>query len=113
MTTASAGYDCAKGDKIGRFEVEDFESIARILLCTAPKAVFVLEGGYELDDAVAEPHKALCDGVVATLDGMLAGPSECTDQWQQHQGQVRAETRKVIGTVLERMEQMGWWQANV
>ena len=106
-----AGYDCGMGDPLGRFCVspEGFHTMTRMLLSQSAKTVYVLEGGYDVNDAADEPHKALCAGVAQTLEAMLVGGSECAEECDLLSQEVRAETKQLIEEALERAETLTWW----
>ena len=102
LILVSAGYDCAEGDALGRFSVtpDGFEMMTRLCLGIA-KALFILEGGYDVEENLEEPHGPLCRGVAATVQGLLEGPlpegeEGLPEGWRDR---VRAETLDVVEQV--------------
>ena len=105
LVLVSAGYDCAKGDLLGRFEVTSagFCALTRLVLGmpSGGAAVLVLEGGYDVDGDSG--HAPLVGGVCASVDGLLAGPLHMDDidglepGWRD---QVKPETEAVSDEVL-------------
>jgi len=110
IVLVSAGYDCARGDLLGCFDVSSngFFMMTRLLLDArgtglGVPALFVLEGGYDVAEDPEDPHGPLCTGVQATVQGLLAGPvtvSELPAGWRDA---ARAETSEVIAQVLGRV----------
>jgi hypothetical protein len=124
VVLVSAGYDCAAGDCIGRFSVGavGFQIMAQLTLGLTEhgRALFVLEGGYDVGDASAgEPGEEggeaaqgssvrrqngpLVDGVAATIEGLIQGPlavaaldSAMPVGWRRA---IKPETTAVIGEV--------------
>ena len=104
MVLVSAGYDCARGDLLGRFDVSarGFRSLTRLSLGLASgAALLVLEGGYDVDDESG--HAPLVGGVCASVDGLLSGAMHIDDLpggWRTH---VRPETQRVVEEVKAAM----------
>ena len=115
LVIVSASFDCADGDALGRFKVspEGFRCMTRLMQGLNVPTLLVLEGGYDVDAAQAEPHKALCDGVAASVQGLLEGPplgpscgpdmDDALNLDPSWRGRVRPETRRVIGEVQSRI----------
>ena len=99
----SAGYDCAAGDMLGRFDVSSpgFGALTRLVLGLAGGAhgtLLVLEGGYDVDGTAG--HRGLVGGVCASIDGLREGPmgvEALPGGWRER---VRPETEQVIEEVL-------------
>merc|ERR1712226_725009 len=74
LIIVSAGYDCARNDPIGRFDVtaNGFSILTEMLQNISP-CIFVLEGGYDIgsDGDNEFPHQSLAQGVCATVSSML------------------------------------------
>jgi acetoin utilization deacetylase AcuC-like enzyme len=105
LILVSAGYDCAKGDPLGRFEVtsEGFGRMTRMLRGVAP-CLFVLEGGYDVEDHQQGeiPHRPLRQGVAATIQSLLNSSAgepvpALPSTWRDA---VRPETKEVVAKVL-------------
>jgi len=112
LILVSAGYDCAKGDQLGRFAVtgDAFGLLSRMLLAVAP-TVFILEGGYDVEESMDRPHGPIRDGVAATIESLLDvaaidGEDEVLptvtlpEGWRED---VRNETKQLVRDVLERL----------
>jgi histone deacetylase 6 len=101
LVIVSAGYDCADGDKLGRFSVTagGFNALTRLALSLTNSAgLLVLEGGYDVDDTSG--HGPLVSGVCASIDGLEAGPMELGGLPAGWRAGVRPETEAVVAEVL-------------
>ena len=104
LVLVSAGYDCASGDMLGRFEVSarGFRSLTRLSLGLAGgAALLVLEGGYDVDGTSG--HAPLVGGVCASVDGMLCGAMGLDDLPCGWRSNVRPETQRVVEEVKAAM----------
>ena len=96
----SAGYDCAAGDLLGRFQVSStgFCHLSRLVLGLAGgAALFVLEGGYDVDGSSG--HAPLVAGVCASVDGMLQGAMGIEDLPSGWRREVKPQTDAVLDEV--------------
>lgn len=118
----SAGFDCASGDALGRFEVtpNGFGRMITMLLETGVPTVLFLEGGYDVEMKNVEfPHESLCRSVEGTVRAAQrfcqrtkGREVKCTHDASESQdgewGQagVRKETAEVVDKVIQRMQRL-------
>ena len=99
----SAGYDCARGDALGRFSVDPrgFATMTTMLLSTGVPCVFLLEGGYDVE--VSRPvHKALIQGVAGTVEAALQFEDNAVVNMNYDDAELKPETAVVVREVLAR-----------
>mmetsp|Transcript_20658 Transcript_20658/g.31058 ORF Transcript_20658/g.31058 Transcript_20658/m.31058 type:complete len:278 (-) Transcript_20658:137-970(-) len=116
LIIVSAGYDCARNDPIGRFDVtaNGFSILTDMLQSMSP-CIFVLEGGYDIGSSgnYKFPHQPLAQGVCATVSSMLRSAADSTIEigndainpaktlpfdWQSN---IKQETKDVVTRVKQ------------
>ena len=74
----------------------------QLLSISAAPALFILEGGYDVDGSSACPHKPLRTGVAATVESLLDVAEGREAPAVRSCGEVRDSTKQVVDQVLAR-----------